>query len=156
MAITTEVHGVSGADFITTPTAGKTYVRLRNPDATAHDGGTDSGTWTVPSGVTAINVLLVGGGGSGGWANISGGGGAGGVVWELNRSVTPAASINVVIGRGEAGQASDTPLKGGTSTFGATNTLTGNGGGGGGIVANGADGGSGGGRGCLGTNGDST
>jgi hypothetical protein len=61
---------------------------------------TTSGTFTVPSGVRFVNVLIVGGGGGGG--NGGGGGGGGGVVFVPNYPVTPAGSLTVTVGTGGA------------------------------------------------------
>jgi hypothetical protein len=69
---------------------------------------TTSGTWIVPTGVTSIRVLSVAGGGGGGHAapaDGGGGGGAGGVIYNTAYSVTPGASVSVIIGAGGAGGA---------------------------------------------------
>lgn len=70
---------------------------------------TTSGTFTVPSGVTIVQVLIVGGGGGGGTVG-AGGGGGGGVKFLQNYKVTPAASLNVVVGAGGS------PASGGASS----------------------------------------
>jgi hypothetical protein len=97
-----------------------------------------STTWTVPSNVSLIDVLVVAGGGGGG-LDVGGGGGAGGLIYKENYAVTPGASVTVTIGAGGA-QSNN----GGNSVFGA---LTAIGGGYGGNYAggNGNSGGSGGG-----------
>ena len=93
--------------------------------------------WTVPTGVTSVNVLVVGGGGGSGATDLvtggGGGGGGGGGVLCRTLSVTPGASITVTVGSGGIAGA-ETPGSGaggngGSSVFGA---LTANGGGGGG------------------------
>lgn len=95
---------------------------------------TSSRTWTVPSGVTKVDVWLVGGGAGGGTNN---GGGGGHCLMQKDISVTPGSGIAVTIGAGgAAGNA------GGTTSFGAYSAAGGS--------ANG-DGGSGGG-GMGGTN----
>lgn len=96
-----------------------------------------AGGWTVPSGVTSVNALVVGGGG-GGSANRSstgaGGSGGGGGVYEAT-SVPVSGSVTVTVGSGGAAGASGgtaagrSGLQGATSAFG---TLTAGGGGGGG------------------------
>ena len=68
---------------------------------------TTAGTYTfvVPSGVTKISAVVVGAGGNGqipvcccGILNGGGAGGGGGLAWKNNMSVTPGASVNVVVG----------------------------------------------------------
>jgi hypothetical protein len=115
---------------------------------------TASGTWTVPTGVTAVDALVVGGGGGGGGNNTtfqftpnggdegagSGGGGGQARVFT-NLSVTPAASVAVTIGAGGAGgtvgpgtswanPATDVTVgvQGGSSTFGSSTVAGGFGG----------------------------
>jgi hypothetical protein len=63
---------------------------------------TSDGTFTVPDGITQVDVLVVGGGGAGS-GSTSGGGGAGGLVWETNYSVTPGDNISVTVGAGGSG-----------------------------------------------------
>ena len=78
---------------------------------------TQSGTWTVPSGVGTIDIFLCGGGGGGGnGGSTTGGGGGGGgyttMQWAVK--VTPGQQFNVVIGAGgAAGQ------DGGATSFGS-------------------------------------
>jgi len=65
---------------------------------------TASGTWTVPSGVTSVDVFLVGGGGGGSSGDAEGAGGSGcNTEVYSSISVTPGASISVTIGAGGAG-----------------------------------------------------
>jgi hypothetical protein len=63
---------------------------------------TSSGTFSVPSGVTAVNVLVVAGGG-GGSSYIGGGGGAGGLIYRPGFPVTPGGTVSVTVGCGGAG-----------------------------------------------------
>lgn len=117
---------------------------------------TESGIFTIPDGVTEVDVLVVGGGGGGGSRQGGGGGGAGGLIFEQNYDVSEESSIIVTIGAGGAGGASTAAQKGqngGDSVFG---TLTAIGGGGGGQALASGDtsgnaGGSGGGAGRSGT-----
>ena len=60
------------------------------------------GTFTVPDGITEVDVLVVGGGGAGS-GSTSGGGGAGGLVWKTDHSVTPGDNISVSVGAGGTG-----------------------------------------------------
>ena len=108
------------------------------------------GTFTVPSGVTSIQVFCVGGG-AGGESNGEGGAGAG---YTTNKtvSVTPGQSISVVIGAGGTGWivghvSSTRQTAGGSTSFGSLVTAAG-----GKITTvhqKGADGGSGGGAGGV-------
>lgn len=82
---------------------------------------TSSGTWTVPAGVTSVNVLVVAAGGGG----TSGGGGGGGVIhtYDVGGSsyaLTPGAVITVTVGAGGApgANASSQGTQGGNSVFG--------------------------------------
>jgi len=60
---------------------------------------TSSGTFSVPVGVTSIEVLVVGGGGAGSTDN-GGGGGAGGLIFFPSYPVTPNGTITVTVGCG--------------------------------------------------------
>tara|TARA_R110002050_G_scaffold79712_5_gene170391 strand:- start:2803 stop:4452 length:1650 start_codon:yes stop_codon:yes gene_type:complete len=107
-----------------------------------------SGTFSVPSGVSAVDALVVGGGGAG--KHFGGGGGAGGLVFMPGHPVTPGATVSVTVGNGGVGEAAwpaagpGNNLNGQDSVFG---TLTAKGGGfGGGYPGEtGGQGGSGGG-----------
>jgi len=127
---------------------------------------TSSGTFSVPSGVTAVDVLVVAGGGGGGWDR-AGGGGAGGLIFRPGFPVTPGGTVSVTVGDGGPGglnpgnpNLSPTQSQKGTtgqdSVFG---TLTAKGGGGGGAASPcqpGNSGGSGGGAAFPGTAGSAT
>ena len=87
---------------------------------------TSSGTFTIPSGVTALKVTVVGGGGGGaaGYNNIGGrGGSAGGIAISYLTSLTPTSTIAVTVG-GAGGQSK---IASGTQTI---TTVTVNGAGG--------------------------
>jgi len=106
-----------------------------------------SGTFAVPTGVTSVDALVVGGGGQG--KHFGGGGGAGGLVFMPGYPVTPGGTITVTIGEGGLGElawpsAGPSGNNGQDSVFG---TLTAKGGGfGGGYPGQtGGQGGSGGG-----------
>ena len=107
------------------------------PPVTSTYTSTGSFTFSVPSGLTAVDVLVVGGGGAGGSANSNsgtdggGGGGAGGLIYRPGFPVTPGAQIpgNVGAGypsQGTFGQNGPDKGNGGDSVFG---TLTAKGGG---------------------------
>lgn len=139
------------------------YVAFKNPGAA---GSTSSSyTWTKPSGITSLDVLVVGGGGGGG-ARHGGGGGGGSFVQATAYAVTSAStSLSIVVGSGGAGapggSTSYVGSKGNSSSFKiGANGLTALGGGAG---VNGSttdvNGGSGGGAGAnqtAGTAGTST
>jgi len=126
---------------------------------------TGSGTFSVPTGLTTVDVLVVAGGGAGGKFSSTGygagGGGAGGLVYRPAFPVTPAGSISYTVGAGgnnSYGHNQANPQnKGQDSVFG---TLTSKGGGCG--ASTGTDGtstalngGSGGGH-CYGSGGPSS
>ena len=131
---------------------------------------TSSGTFAVPSGVGAIEVLVVAGGGGGGNApendsgNSGGGGGGagGGLIFMPGYPVTPGGTVTVTVGSGGTpGSPENSRFNGGNgqdSAFGSPGdpglgqggVLTAKGGGGGGAATNsnpGEPGGSGGGGG---------
>jgi len=107
---------------------------------------TSSGTFSVPSGTTSVDVLVVAGGGSGG-GQVGGGGGAGGLIYRPGFPVTPGGTVTVTVGDGgTVPGSSQTGVAGQDSVFG---TLTAKGGGRGGSYEGGGSGtgGSGGGGG---------
>jgi hypothetical protein len=59
---------------------------------------TGPGTFTVPTGISSVEVLVVAGGGAAG--NIAGGGGGGGVVHHRNYPVTPGGTVALSVGAG--------------------------------------------------------
>jgi hypothetical protein len=96
---------------------------------------TSSGTFTVPAGVTAVKVTVIGGGGgSGATTRVSpsfgargGGAGGGGMAIEWITGLTPADTVTVTVGAGGAGgvTGTDSGATGGTSSFGAYCSATG-------------------------------
>ena len=77
--------------------------------ATCQEILTTSGTWSVPTGVSTVDVLVVGGGGAGS-STSSGGGGGGGQV-RVATEVNVASAVSVTVG---AGGSSATPTGGST------------------------------------------
>jgi hypothetical protein len=83
---------------------------------------TSSGTFTIPTGVTAVKVTVVGGGGGGGaffnCAGTGGGGGGGGSSIKYLTGLTPANTLAVTVGAGGTVSATDTnnSTAGGTSS----------------------------------------
>jgi hypothetical protein len=115
-------------------------------------------SWTAPSNVTVIEVLVVAGGGGGGCGNgRAGGGGGGGVIYNSSYPVIPGNTYTVVVGAGGAGQTNGATIptnnQGGNSQFDQLIALGGGQGGNGTPTANstasvaGGSGGSGGGGG---------
>ena len=108
---------------------------------------TGSTTWTCPTGVSSIEVLIVAGGGGGSAPYYAGGGGAGGVVHAAAYPVTAAVVYDLTVG---AGGTNGNATAGGNSVFNVngegsnTTVLTANGGGGGGGGGGPAGGGAGG------------
>lgn len=98
---------------------------------------TSSGTFTVPTGVTAVKVTCIGGGGGGGGYSalatayiVSAGGGGAGAGIRFVTGLTPGGTVSVTIGGGGAGGTAGTGSTGGTSSFGAYISCTGGTGGG--------------------------
>jgi hypothetical protein len=94
---------------------------------TSGSATTTTTSWTCPTGVTSIEVLVVAGGGAGGGYH-GGGGGAGGVIYNSAFPVTPATTYTVTVGQGgsAATQTSNTGNPGSNSVF-ATLTAIGGG-----------------------------
>jgi hypothetical protein len=63
---------------------------------------TGSSSWTVPTGLSAVQILMVAGGGGGG-SRFGAGGGAGGMIEMPSFPVTPAGSVSYTVGTGGAG-----------------------------------------------------
>lgn len=76
---------------------GGVYEPLR-PKTVQSFTATGPGTFTVPTGVSSVEVLVVAGGGSAG--NIAGGGGGGGVVHHATYPVTPGGTVAYSVGAG--------------------------------------------------------
>ena len=115
--------------------------------ATQIDAFTSPGSfsWTVPAGVSEVEVLVVAGGGGGGvWRG--GGGGAGGLIHQPAFAVAAGAVLSGAVGAGGSGGNGTAGVDGSDSLFDALIAV---GGGGGGLGTNGVgagrSGGSGGG-----------
>lgn len=117
---------------------------------------TGNGTFTIPSGVSSVRVMVVGGGGAGGGSTAStsgAGGGSGGTSIKWLSGLTPGNTIAVTVGSGGTGVSAGNGNSGGASSIASgtqtITTVTANGGGGGlnnsGIAGIGAS---------VGTNGD--
>ena len=83
-----------------------TYVSTTTTVAGGYKEYTSSGTFTVPTGVTALNVVALGGGGGGGHnaatfvSQNAGGGGGGGGMCISSLPVTAGESLTVTVGSG--------------------------------------------------------
>ena len=94
---------------------------------------TSSGTFTVPTGVTACKVTVVGGGGGGGGSHLADragcGGGGGGTAIEWITGLTAGDTVSVTVGAGGTGGGTSASTKdgsaGGTSSFGSYCSATG-------------------------------
>ena len=103
-------------------TGGKSFV-TQNINAGVVKSFTATGTssWTAPTDVTQVEILVVaGGGGGGGGNNAGGGGGAGGVIYNNQYPVTPGQAYTVTVGGGGTGGTINTgnATAGGNSQFG--------------------------------------
>ena len=101
---------------------------------------TSSGTFSVPTGVSTVQALVVaGGGGGGGYSGAlangyySGAGGAGGLVYHGTYPVTPGGTVSVTVGDGGAGVGCS-PAQGSNGQNSVFGTITAQGGGGGGAA----------------------
>ena len=73
--------------------------------ATINTNPSNLNSWTVPSNVREVSMLVVGGGGAGGVRH-GGGGGAGGLVYLENVGVIPNSSVAINVGGGGLGTTS--------------------------------------------------
>jgi hypothetical protein len=80
---------------------------------------TSNTTWTRPSRVQFVDLILVGGGGGGGASNYGGGGGGGNVYYIKKFFVGDYNTWYAIIGQGGAG-GNETGFNGTSSTFGDT------------------------------------
>ena len=122
----------------TTP-HGCAYSNLGGPTINGCTSIANGSSWTPPTGVSTLHVLVVGGGGGGTGATFNTGGGSG---YVAANAAVPAsgAPFNITVGAGGAGGVLLGGGSGGTSSFG---TITAAGGGTGSLIT-GGNGGSGG------------
>ena len=129
---TVTATATDGDSNVTTNTRSFT-LNVKAPVITSYTS-TGAFTFSVPSGITAIDALVVAGGGGSGVDN-GGGGGAGGLIYRPAFPVTPGGSVPGTVGGGGSSPSGphpgNTPSsgQGSDSTFG---TLTAKGGGRGG------------------------
>ncbi len=133
----TPAWAVAAACTPTSTTVSPTHTMLTFANTTECD-------WTVPSGVTSFDVLIVGGCGGGGgpiyvsgtgyarWIAAGSGGGGGNVTFQTGVSLS--GTVSVTVGAGGAGgtrlDVAGTAGNGGTSSLGALTAACGGGGGG--------------------------
>ena len=123
-ATTRTLYGVaSGAIRLAADGYGKSNLPLAGQSAYTTPG---TYSWIAPTGVTAVSVVCVGGGGVGRCAAGGAGGGGGGLGWKNNIAVSPGSSYTVFVGTGSVGNAG--VGTGQTSYFINTSTVAGNGG----------------------------
>lgn len=93
---------------------------------------TSTQTWTVPAGVSQLELIMCGGGGGGAWGASQSSGGGGGSVDYTVLNVTPGSTHTITIGGGGAGAGSLNAKgsTGGTSSFGSLFSVLGAEGGG--------------------------
>jgi hypothetical protein len=159
--------GVASSDLLWADSTSHRWKMINNNGTAANvsTGGptfqqfTGTGTFTIPAGVTAVKVTIVGGGAGGGGStatNNGGGGGSGGIAIKWLTGLTPGNTIAVTIGAaGTAGATGATGGSGGNSTIAsgtqAITTVTAFGGSGGNGNGTQSTGGAGG---VVSTNGD--
>lgn len=117
----------------TTAASASSYVGIKSQVFTSN------GTFTIPSGITALKVTLIGGGGGGGAYTNEGaaGGGAGATCIKYLTGLTPGNTLSVVVGAGGAGGVYYSGSAGGQSYVASgTQTITA-------LYANGGSGGQG-------------
>ena len=134
-------RGGGGSDLApynnaTAGAAGVVIVRYRNPASCAPTESTSGSatilrftnvgtcTWSVPTGVNSVRVLLVGGGGGGG-AWVGAGGGGGGVLEVSNVAVTSGSSQSISVGTGGYGALGTNQAVFTNGTNGASSTALG-------------------------------
>lgn len=146
---TVTATGTDASNSSNTQTASRSFsITINAPVISTYTSG--SGTFSVPAGVTTVDVLVVAGGGGGGNQH-AGGGGAGGLIYRPAYPVSPGGSVPYSIGGGGSGGNSNVGSPGpsgnagGNSVFGALTAIAGGGGGNGFGYSSGQAGGSGGG-----------
>jgi uncharacterized repeat protein (TIGR02543 family) len=127
----TNASGTSSATFSITsfPSSCSPSNTLVNGYTVLQFQNAGSCSWSVPTGVTTLEILVVGGGGAGG-ANVGGGGGAGGYLYSASVGVTAGAINTITVGAGGVSSLSTAGGNGGNSSFNQSLVAIGGGGGG--------------------------
>jgi hypothetical protein len=106
--VTATGSNASFCDQTVDVTTGVTAERLADGDCVVKfTAASTTISWTVPAGVTTVNVVVVGGGGAGG-TRAGGGGGAGGYLYFPNQTVAENQLISVTVGAGGVGVLANT------------------------------------------------
>jgi hypothetical protein len=102
---TTSTFTVRAADVASNTSSRQFSITVNAP---VSESFTTSGTFSVPTGLTAVDVLVVAGGGSGGCQH-GGAGGAGGLIFVPGFTVTPGGTVSVTVGCGGISNSANTP-----------------------------------------------
>ena len=94
---TTSTFTIEARDSASNATERQFSITVNAPQVTTF---TSSGTFSVPSGVSAVDVLVVAGGGAGHGTYHGAGGGAGGLIYRPGFTVTPGGTVSVTVGNG--------------------------------------------------------
>jgi hypothetical protein len=123
---TTSTFTVRAADVASNVSTRQFSITVNAP---VSESFTSSGTFSVPAGITSVDVLVVAGGGAGAVDSpgASGGGGAGGLIFRPGFPVTPGGTITVTVGNG--GGSVNSPNNGNAGQDSVFGTLTAKGGG---------------------------
>jgi hypothetical protein len=89
---------------------------------------TSNGTFTIPSGITAVKVTVVGGGGGGAayngyWGTAGSSGGGGGTAIKYLTGLTPTNTLAVTVGGGGAGSAISSSAPNNAGSTGGTSSV---------------------------------
>jgi hypothetical protein len=116
---TTSTFTISAATASDTST--RQFTITINPPVITSYTSVGSGTFSVPSGVTAVDVLVVAGGG-GTAPRHCGGGGAGGLIYRPAFPVTPGGSVSYTVGAGGIGLTESNPPSEGPNGYDGDNS----------------------------------
>ena len=121
--ITVSATSSAAADGTSAVTISRTFIVRQLPPQTTQITSTTVGSYTVPTGLSAIDVLLVGCGGNAG-GHHTGGGGGGGLIFRPALPVTPGGSIPYSLASAQS-VATSYSGRGDDSVFGPLTALTG-------------------------------
>jgi hypothetical protein len=121
-----DTNVVSGVNYNNGNTCSYKIVNLQNGYTYVQFESTTACNWSVPAGVSSVDVLAVGGGGGGGGDVMSAGGG-GEVRIGTALSVTPGATVAIKVGAGGTHNCWGVCSDGSVLTPGDTTTITGGG-----------------------------